>query len=349
MPRFSVGQTFVALFLAANLWASAALPVAQAADYSKEHPLKVALVVHGFLGDKSFMDSAAAGLEKAKAELPVDVKIIEAGNDPSRWQPALADATDAGYDVVIAGTFDMTGFIVDLAPQNPETKFIIFDDAPDFSKCSCSNVLAIEYQTSSAAYLAGYAAAELSKTGTLGTISGMEFPTVTNFKVGFDEGAKAARPDIKILSQVAGTFDDPAKGKEIARAQLDQGADVIFPIAGATGIGALQAVRDAHKLAVGVDSDQATIFAATDQAQANVIFTSVEKRIGRSLYIALKDTIEGQAKYGTRLLLGLPEGAVGISRNAYYEKLVPAGLRAEIDAVEQKISKGEIVPETLLK
>ncbi|RWL48439.1 BMP family ABC transporter substrate-binding protein [Mesorhizobium sp. M2E.F.Ca.ET.209.01.1.1] len=349
MPRFSVGQTFVALFLAANLWASAALPVAQAADYSKEHPLKVALVVHGFLGDKSFMDSAAAGLEKAKAELPVDVKIIEAGNDPSRWQPALADATDAGYDVVIAGTFDMTGFIVDLAPQNPETKFIIFDDAPDFSKCSCSNVLAIEYQTSSAAYLAGYAAAELSKTGTLGTISGMEFPTVTNFKVGFDEGAKAARPDIKILSQVAGTFDDPAKGKEIARAQLDQGADVIFPIAGATGIGALQAVRDAHKLAVGVDSDQATIFAATDQAQADVIFTSVEKRIGRSLYIALKDTIEGKAKYGTRLLLGLPEGAVGISRNAYYEKLVPAGLRAEIDAVEQKISKGEIVPETLLK
>ncbi|RUY09326.1 hypothetical protein EOA25_11700, partial [Mesorhizobium sp. M2A.F.Ca.ET.040.01.1.1] len=74
MPRFSVGQTFVALFLAANLWASAALPVAHAADYSKEHPLKVALVVHGFLGDKSFMDSAAAGLEKAKAELPVDVK-----------------------------------------------------------------------------------------------------------------------------------------------------------------------------------------------------------------------------------------------------------------------------------
>lgn len=349
MPRFSFGQTFAILVLAANLWASGALPVAHAADYSKEHPLKVALVVHGFLGDKSFMDSAAAGLEKAKAELPVDAKIIEAGNDPSRWQPALADATDAGYDVVIAGTFDMTGFVVDLAPQNPETKFIIFDDAPDFSKCSCSNVLAIQYQTSSAAYLAGYAAAKLSKTGTLGTISGMEFPTVTDFKVGFDEGAKAARPDIKILSQVAGTFDDPAKGKEIARAQLDQGADVIFPIAGATGIGALQAVRDAHKLAVGVDSDQATIFAATDQAQADVIFTSVEKGIGRSLDLALKETIEGKARYGTRLLLGLSEGAVGISRNAYYEKLVPAGLRAEIDAVEQKISKGEIIPETVMK
>ena len=76
----------------------------------------------------------------------------------------------------------------------------------------------------------------------LGTIIGMDFPTVTDFKVGFDQGAKAANPDIKILNAVAGTFSDPAKGKEMALAQLGQGADVIFPIAGATGIGALQAV-----------------------------------------------------------------------------------------------------------
>jgi basic membrane protein A and related proteins len=342
-------RVFAGLALAAGLSVSAAMPVAHAAEYSKEHPLKVALVIHGNLGDKSFFDSAAAGMEKAKAELPVDVKIIEAGYDRGRWQPALADATDGGYDVVIAGTFDMTGFVADLAPQYPDTKFIIFDDAPDFSKCSCSNVLGIQYQTSSAGYLAGYAAAKLSKTGTLGTIIGMDFPTVTDFKVGFDEGAKAAKSDIKILNAVAGTFSDPAKGKEMALAQLGQGADVIFPIAGATGIGALQAVRDAHKLAVGVDSDQATIFAATDQAQADVIFTSVEKKVGQSLYLALKNTIDGKAEYGKRLLLGLPEGAVGISRNAYYEKLVPADLRAEVDALEQKISKGELVPATVMK
>ena len=108
-------------------------------------------------------------------------------------------------------------------------------------------MLGIQYQTSSAGYLAGYAAAKLSKTGTLGTIIGMDFPTVTDFKVGFDEGAKAAKPDVKILNAVAGTFSDPAKGKEMALAQLGQGADVIFPIAGATGIGALQAVRDAQQ------------------------------------------------------------------------------------------------------
>jgi basic membrane protein A len=348
MSRLISRRAFAGLAVAAGLSAATAVPL-QAQEYTKDNPLKVVLVIHGTLGDKSFFDSAAAGMEKAKAELPVEVKVIEAGYDRGRWQPALADATDGDYDVVIAGTFDMTGFVAELAPQYPDTKFIIFDDSPDFSKCQCGNVLGLQYQTSSAGYLAGYAAAKLSKSGTLATIIGMEFPTVTDFKVGFDEGAMAAKSDVKILNSVAGTFSDPAKGKEIALAQLGQGADVVFPIAGATGIGALQAVRDSGKLAVGVDSDQATIFEATDQAQAAVIFTSVEKKVGESLYLALKSTIDGKAEYGKRLLLGLPEGAVGISRNKYWEKIVPADLRAEVDALEAKIAKGEIVPATVMK
>ena len=339
-------RAFAGLALAAGLMTSAA---AIAQEYTEENPLSVALVLHGTLGDKSFFDSAAAGVEKAVAELPVEVKIIEAGYDRSRWQPALADAVDTGFDVVIAGTFDMTGFVVELAPEYPDTKFIVFDDAPDFSTGCCANVLALQYQTSSAGYLAGYAAAKLSTSGVLGTIIGMEFPTVTDFKVGFDEGAKAANPDVTILNAVAGTFSDPAKGKEIALAQLAQGADVIFPIAGGTGIGALQAVRDAGKLAVGVDSDQATIFAATDQAQADVIFTSVEKKVGDSLFLALQQTLDGAAAYGTAVLLGLPEGAVGISKNAYYEKLVPAEVRAEVDALEAEINAGTLVPSTDMK
>ncbi|WP_332702480.1 BMP family lipoprotein [Devosia sp.] len=339
-------RTFSGLALAAGLMSSAAV-VAQ--EYTEESPLSVALVLHGTLGDKSFFDSAAAGVEKAMAELPVEVKIIEAGYDRSRWQPALADAVDTGFDVVIAGTFDMTGFVVELAPEYPDTKFVVFDDAPDFSTGCCANVLALQYQTSSAGYLAGYAAAKLSTSGVLATIIGMEFPTVTDFKVGFDEGAMAANPDVTILNAVAGTFSDPAKGKEIALAQLAQGADVIFPIAGGTGIGALQAVRDAGKLAVGVDSDQATIFAATDQAQADVIFTSVEKKVGDSLFLALQQTLDGTAAYGTAVLLGLPEGAVGISKNAYYEKLVSAEVRAEVDALEAEINAGTLVPSTDMK
>ncbi|UJW84998.1 BMP family lipoprotein [Devosia sp. SL43] len=341
-------RAFAGLTLAAGLMSSTA---AIAQEYTAENPLKVALVLHGTLGDKSFFDSAAAGMEKASAELPVDIKIIELGYDRSKWQAGLADATDSGYDVIIAGTFDMTGYIVELAPEYPDVKFIDFDDSPDFTACECSNVLAVQYGTSTAGYLAGYAAAKVSTSGILGTIIGMEFPTVTDFKTGFDEGAKDANPDIQILNAVAGTFSDPAKGKEIGLAQLNQGADVIFPIAGGTGLGALQAVKEAGggKLAVGVDSDQATIFAASDQAQADVIFTSVEKKVGESLFLALQGTIDGSQEYGQRILLGLADGAVGISKNAQYEALVPADVRAEIDVLEAKIISGEITVATDMK
>jgi basic membrane protein A len=333
--------------LTASLMASTALPAA-AQDYTAENPLKVALVLHGTLGDKSFFDSANSGMVKAMAELPVDVKVIELGYDRSKWQAGLADATDSGYDVIIAGTFDMTGYMVELAPEYPDVKFIDFDDTPDFSACECSNILAVQYTTAAAGYLAGYAAAKVSTTGTLATIIGMEFPTVTDFKVGFDQGAKAANPDVTILNQVAGTFSDPAKGKEIALAQIAQGADVVFPIAGGTGLGALQAVKEQGKLAVGVDSDQATIFADSDPAQADVIFTSVEKRVGESLFQQLKATIEGTAPYGSSVLLGVADGAVGISKNAYYEKIVPAEVRAEVDKLEADISAGTLVVDSVM-
>lgn len=341
------GKVALGAMLAGSMMASTAIP-AHAQEYTKENPLKVALVLHGTLGDKSFFDDANDGMEKAKADLPVEVKVIELGYDRSKWQAGLADAADSGYDVIIAGTFDMTGYIVELAPEYPDVKFIDFDDSPDFSACDCKNVLAIQYTTAAAGYLAGYASAKVSKTGILSTIIGMEFPTVTDFKVGFDQGAKAANPDVQILNQVAGTFSDPAKGKEIALAQINQGADVVFPIAGGTGLGALQAVKEAGKLAVGVDSDQALIFKDSDPAQADVILTSVEKRVGASLYQQLKATIDGTAVYGKGVLLGVKEGAVGISENEYYERLVPADVRAEVDALEAKIASGELVVDSVM-
>jgi basic membrane protein A len=328
---------------------AALMPFAVAAqDYTEDDPLTVALVVHGTLGDKSFFDSAAAGLERAEAELPVDVTVIEAGNDRSRWQPALADAADQGFDVVIAGTFDMTGFMTELAGEYPDTRFILFDDAPDFTGGEYPNILAITYRTSTAAYLAGYAAASVSETGILGEVLGVEGATVLEFAVGFEQGARAANPDVQILRAVAGSFTDPAKGKELALAQFAQGADIVFPIAGGTGIGALQAARDEGKLAIGVDSDQAAIFAPTDPAQAEAIFTSVEKRIGDSLYTALQQTMDGTAPYGSALLLGLQDGAVGITRNAQYEARVPEEVRAQVDALEQQIIGGEIQVDTMM-
>lgn len=307
-----------------------------------QDPLSVAFVVHGTLGDKSFFDSAAEGLRRAEAELGIELTIIEASLDRGRWQPALADAVDQGFDVVIAGTWEMTGFMTELAVDYPDTKFIIFDDAPDFTDGQNSTILAINYEVASASYLAGYAAAKVSKTGKIGTILGVEGATILVFSNGFEAGAKAANPEIEVVHAVAGSFGDPAKGKELALAQFAQGVDVVFPIAGATGIGALQAARDEGKLAIGVDSDQASIFAESDPAQAAVIVTSVEKRVGDSLITALTQIIAGEAQFGSNLVLGLADNAVGISENAQYEALVPAEVRAEIEEIKAKLISGEL-------
>lgn len=343
LTRRRLGQLMLATSFAAFSSVSA-----MAQTYTDDDPLRVALVVHGTLGDKSFLDSAAEGLMRAQSSLPVDVTIIEAGADRSRWEPALADAADQGFGVVVAGTWEMTGFMTELSPEFPDTNFIIFDDAPDFAAQAYPNILALTYRTSTAAYLAGYAAASVSKTGKIGEILGVEGATILEFALGFEQGARAANPDVDLVRTVAGTFTDPAKGKELALALFDQGVDVIFPIAGGTGIGALQAARDENMLAIGVDSDQAAIFADTDQAQADVILTSVEKRIGDSLYTALEQTLGGTAPYGSVLLLGLEDSAVGISMNTQYETLVPADVRAEIDALAVQISEGDITVDTAM-
>ncbi|MGJ8583362.1 MAG: BMP family lipoprotein [Marinosulfonomonas sp.] len=349
MSKYSFSRRAFTGLAAATLMSTSAFSVAHAQEYTADNPLKVAMVVHGSLGDKSFFDSAASGLEMAEAELPVEATVIEAGLDRSRWQPALEDAADSDYDVIIAGTWEMNGFMQELSSEYEDKKFILFDDSPDFSSGDFPNILAIQYRTSTAAYLAGYAAAKLSKTGKLGEILGVEGSTVVEFAVGFEQGAKAANPDVEVTRAVAGSFTDPAKGKELALAQFAQGVDIVFPIAGGTGIGALQAARDEGKLAIGVDSDQAVIFAETDMAQAEVIFTSVEKKIGLSLLTALKETIDGTAPYGSAILLGLPDGAVGLSKNQFYDAVVSAELAAEIDAVEEKINSGEIVVDTVMK
>ena len=348
-PNMLNRRAFNALALGAAAFPVVAMRAAEAKAYSKADPLKVALILHGNLGDKSFFDSAAAGMKQAEAQLPVKATVIEAGPDRGRWQPAIADAADSDYDVIIAGTWDMKPFVQDLSKQYPKKQFILFDDAPDYATGAYLNVLGVTYRTSTAAYLAGYAAARISKTGKLGEILAVEASTILEFAVGFEQGAKAANPNIEVKRAIAGGFADPAKGKELALAQFAQGVDIVFQIAGATGIGALQAARDQGKLAIGVDSDQAEIFAATDAPQANAIFTSVEKKVGQSLFTALQQTLNGTAPYGKSVILGLADGAVGIAKNKYYEKLAPPEVRAEVDKRESDIISGKIKVDTAMK
>ncbi len=339
MGRTAIGRLLLAFaLLATGLMVQSVANSAVAQD----DPLRVAFVVNGTLGDKSFFDSAAAGMQQMSEELGVETDILEPGYDRARWEPALYDAADSGYDIIIVGTFDMVGYLTEIAPEYPDIKFIIFDDEVDYSTGCCDNVYSIQYQTSEASYLAGYAAASVSESGKIGTILGAEGGPILEFTVGFEQGAKAANPDIEVIQSVANSYSDPAKGKELALAQIQQGVDVVFPIAGSTGIGSLQAARDEGVLAIGVDSDQAALFAETDPAQAEVIMTSVLKNVGQSIFLAVEGTINGTTEYGTVGLFGLADGAVDIVQDENFEKYVPEDVRDEINELRQQIIDGEL-------
>lgn len=325
---------------------------------SSGKPLKVVLFVNGVLGDKSFFDSAQRGVDRAKKELGIEAKTIEAGTDPTQWESALTDAAaNEDYDVFITGSFQVIEYLQKVAPEHKDKKFFTFDAPADYANCDCGNIYSISYKQNEGSYLAGvYAAAMttqkldgMNPDAVIGSIGGQEIPVIVDFMVGYEQGAKSVNPDIKIIRQFAGGWNDPAKGKELAKAQYSQGADIVFQIAGGTGQGVFEAAAEDGKWAIGVDSDQATIIEDANPKQAARILTSMMKNVDNSLFRGLKMHLEGTTPYGKAEALGLAEGGVSLARNKYYDENTPDAVKKLVDEAEQKIIKGEVKVETAFK
>lgn len=306
----------------------------------EEDVLSIAFMVNGTLGDKSFFDSAKAGLDEFAAETGANVKIVEGTNDETKWQPALIDLADQDYDIIIAGTWQMVDYVAQAAVDYPDKKFIVFDT----ETVDIPNVYSITYKQNEGSYIGGYLAAKLSETGVIGAIGGMNIPVINDFFVGYIEGALAANPDIKVAMSYVDSFVDSAKGKELALAQFNNNkADVIFQVAGNAGMGVLEAAAEAGFTGIGVDADQYLRLIDDGKPDiANVVPTSVLKNVGASLKYALEQELAGTLAWGTTGNLGLVEGTVGIAKNSYYDSVVSAELKAELDAIETDIASGKI-------
>ena len=322
---------------------------------SGEAPLKVVLFVNGVLGDKSFFDSAQRGIDRAKAELGVQAKTIEAGIDETQWEAALVDAAATeDYDVMIVGTFQMISFLEQVAPQYPDKKFIIFDAPVAYETCECGNVYSVLYKQNEGSYLAGvYAGAMTTQAidgmnpdAVIGSVGGQDIPVIQDFMVGYEQGAKDTNPDITVIRQFADSWNDPAKGKELTKAQYSQGADIVFQVAGGTGQGVFEAAAEDGHYALGVDSDQALIVEEADPAQAARILTSMMKNVDNSLVRALDLHIKGELPYGQIEALGIAEGGVGLARNKFYEENTPDEVKAMVDEAEKKVLDGSITVNT---
>jgi basic membrane protein A and related proteins len=312
--------------------------------------VKVVSLVNGVLGDKSFFDSSERGVKKGSDEFGFEYKTIEAGIDPAKWQPALDDAAEnEEYDVMILGTWQMSEFLQITAPKYPDKQFIIYDVSVDYTACDCSNVYSVVYKQNEGSYLAGYYAGLMTESDIIGAVGGQDIPVINDFIVGYSQGAKDANPDVEVVVQYAGGWNDPAKGKELALAMYQQGADIVFQIAGGTGVGVFQAAQEVGKWAIGVDSDQALIMEETNPEQAAFILTSMMKNVDNSLYRAMDLYLKGTLPFGEAEALGVKEGGVGLAYNKFYDENTPDDVKEAMKAVEKDLVDGKITVDTVFE
>lgn len=337
--------------LGALLYGLAALGQRADAGRSGEAKLRAALFVNGTLGDKSFFDAAAKGMRLARETLPVLVKVIEGGTDPTRWQAALAELADSGdYELIVVGTFTMVPYVQQLAEQYPHARFVVYDASVDYAKCRCQNVHSILFRQNEGAYLAGYLAARLDRAGalpgvppgsSLGVVGGMQFPVIDDFIIGFRAGAQAAVPGATVLTQYANSFSDPAAGKEVAKAQFGRGVGLIFHAAGATGQGVNEAALEGNRYTVGVDMDQYAMYRASNPRLASRIVTSVVKNVDVAVVRAIGQALQGQLAYGGAQSLGLAEQGVSLAPHSDVLAHAPAEVLRSLEQVQAAIARGE--------
>jgi basic membrane protein A len=297
--------------------------------------LKVALVVAGGLGDRSFYDSSNEGLKMAIEKLGVEGKVLECKNDPTLYTDQLVQASTASDVVVVVG-FEFYDVIQEVAAEFPDKKYVYIDNVIE----NVENITCIDYKENEGAFLAGALAAMESKTGKIGMVGGMDIPVIRNFQVGYEAGAKYINPDIQVETIFAGDFEDPAKGKESALALYAKDIDIVFQVAGKTGEGVFEAAKDTGKFAIGVDSDQRYI-------NPDAIIASMIKGVDISIYETIEKIQKGEFESGNVYEYGAKENGVRIAYGTEdMPKLVSDETMNQIQELTAMIIQGDIeVPE----
>ncbi|MDZ5449405.1 MULTISPECIES: BMP family lipoprotein [Labrys] len=318
------------LGLAAILAAgTAGFGAAQAAD----KPGPAVIYDLGGKFDKSFNEGAYNGAERWKKESGKTYRDFEITNASQREQALRRFAKDGNDPIIVMG-FAYEDVLAKVAKAYPKVHFGIVDSVVDLP-----NVASYVYRADEGSYLAGYLAAKTTKTGTIGFIGGMDVPLIRNFGCGYVQGAKAANPQIKVIQNMTGTtpaaWNDPGRGAELTKAQISQGADIVYAAAGQTGLGVLQAAADGDKLGIGVDSNQ-------NGLHPGKVLTSVLKRVDEAIYQGFKDGEEGKFKAGTHVL-GIKDSGVALAMDDNNKPLVTDANKAAIEAVTKDIADGKVV------
>ena len=282
--------------------------------------------------DKSFNQSAFEGLQRFSKETGIKVLEVQANSDTQAEQ-VMRGLARKKIDLIAAIGFSQTQAVQKVAKEFPNVRFVLID-----SIAQGNNINSVMFKEQEGSYLVGVAAAMASKTKKLGFVGGMDIPLIRAFACGYAQGAKAQYPKIEIMQNMVGTtaaaWNDPAKGGELARAQFERGADVVFAVAGGSGMGALQMAKTKGKLAIGVDSNQNYLHPGT-------MLTSMIKRVDVAVYDAFSDAKNGEFTAGINNL-GLAEDGVGYAMDENNAELVTDEMEAAAEKAKAAIISGEI-------
>ena len=280
--------------------------------------------------DKSFNEAAFAGAQRWAEETGESFREIEPQSEAQREQ-ALRRFAEAGSNPIVMTGFAFGDALGQVAGDYPDTDFVIIDmvvDAP--------NVRSVVFNEHEGSYLVGMMAAMASESNTVGFIGGMDIPLIRKFACGYAQGVLAVNPDATVISNMTGStpaaWNDPVKGSELTKAQISQGADVVYAAAGGTGVGVLQTAADEDILSIGVDSNQ-------NYLHPGKVLTSMTKRVDNAVYDALTDGADMETGFE---VMGLANGGVGYAMDEYNKDLVSADMQSAIDEAAEKIASGEI-------
>lgn len=307
-------------------------------------PFSAVYVMSDNLGDMGFNDNAATGFKRAAKE-GVKTRLLQASpTDPQLWRQNLETVSNSGdWDVIFTGP-NMHDNLAAVAPQHPKQKYVFFDD-----ELKLPNVLSVKYAQNEGSYLAG-ALAAIAATDTkdfplsdgkakVAIVAGMDLPVIRDFIVGFKQGAATVVPDVDVQVIFIGNFNDAQKAYELTKTAIQNGANVVYNVAGPAGLGILKGAADANKYAIGVDSDQ-------NGLHPKNVLASMIKQIGNSIYDSIKQIRADKAPFGTLEIYGLKNDGVGL---IYNDALVPASVQTQVDEAKAKVVSGAIKVDTAFK
>lgn len=319
--------------------ASGTQPPASAAESESAAPadFQVAMVIaQGGLGDQSYNDLANEGLTRAEADFGIEAQRIESPDIVSQGEAVLRQAGQAAFGLVIDLEFSTAEPLAAVAPEFPDTAWA-FMNLP----VEGDNVTSFVFAEHEGSYLAGALAAlvtgdtsieGINEDLVIGVVGGTKSTGIDKFIVGFIQGATDANPDVQVLTSYTNDFGDAAKGRAAAEAMFEQGADIVYQIAGGAGLGVIQAAQDAGVYAIGVDTDQSPI-------APEAVLTSMVKRTDTAVYESVKGVVEGTLEGGATVNLDLEAGGVELGP---INEAVPQDYIDQVEELEVKIVSGEI-------